>query len=184
MRVVGVDDGAFPSSNREQQHTNLVAVLFQSLQILAARVGRIEVDGRDANRVLEKLLRTIRFDAVMLSGISFGGFNLVDISNLARATRKPVLAILGEKPDNSAVRNALRAHFSDWEERWRMVRAAGRLYSYKPLPKEPKLYYEVKGAPPYVARSIIASTATISRLPEPVRVASILARGLSGLDMD
>lgn len=184
MRIIGIDDGAFPARKRVEQHTLLVAVLFQSLQILAVRIGRIEVDGRDANRVLERLLRTVRFDVVMLSGISFAGFNLVDISNLARATRKPVLAISGEKPDNSAVRNALRAHFIDWEERWRMVRAAGKLYSYKPLPKEPKLYYEVKGAPPSLARHIIASTATISRLPEPIRVARILARGLSGLDMD
>ncbi len=181
MRIIGVDDGAFPARKRIKQRAPLVAVLFQNLRILAVRVGRIEVDGRDANRVLASLLETVRFDIIMLSGISFGGFNLVDIAQLARATGKPVIAISGEKPDNAAVQKALRMHFTDWEERWRIVCAAGQLHSCKPLAKEPKLYFEVKGASPSFARKIIASTAMLSRLPEPIRVARILARGLGAL---
>lgn len=178
---MGVDDGAIPANRKLKQHALLVAVLFQNLQILDLRVGRIQVDGRDANRVLASLLKSLRFDVIFLSGISFAGFNLVDIAQLARTTRKPVIAISGEKPDNMSVLKALRMHFSDWEERWRMVRHAGELYSFKPISKEPELYFEVKGAPPSFARKTIASTAMISRLPEPIRVARILARGVSEL---
>ncbi len=181
LRIVGVDDGAIPAIRRANQYALLVAVLFQGSTISEVRLGRIEVDGRDANRVLDSLLKNLRFDVVMLSGISFGGFNLVDIHQLTRSTRKPVIAISGEKPDNPAVLRALRKHFSDWEERWRIVRNAGRLYAFKPLPQEPKLYFEVNGAAPSCARKAIASAAIISRLPEPIRVAGILARGLSVL---
>jgi endonuclease V-like protein UPF0215 family len=117
----------------------------------------------------------------MLSGISFAGFNVIDIAELAQSTRKPVIAITGSRPDNAAVRRALRKHFIDWQERWRMVKNAGRLYAFKPLPQEPSLYFEVKGASPSFAKKAIDSTATISRLPEPIRVAGILARGLSVL---
>ncbi len=181
LRIVGVDDGAFPARKSVVHHALLAAVLFQNSKILAVRVGRIQVDGNDANRVLTSILESLRFDAVMLSGISFGGFNLVDIAELARSTQKPVIAITGERPDNAAVRRALRKHFRDWEERLRMVRSAGQLYAFKPIPQEPKLYFEVKGASPSFARRAIASTATISRLPEPIRVAGILAKGLSSL---
>ncbi len=181
LRIVGVDDGAFPAHKSIRHHALLAAVLFQNSRILAVRVGRIQVDGNDANRVLKSILESLRFDAVMLSGISFGGFNLVDIAELARSTQKPVIAITGERPDNAAVRRALRRHFRDWEERLRMVRSAGPLYAFKPIPQEPKLYFEVKGASPSFARRAIASTAAISRLPEPIRVAGILARGLSSL---
>lgn len=181
LRIVGVDDGAFPAHKNITHHTVLAAVLFQNSRILAVRVGRIQVDGNDANKVLTSILESLRFDAVMLSGISFGGFNLVDIAELARSTQKPVIAITGERPDNAAVRRALRKHFRDWEERLRKVRSAGPLYAFKPIPQEPKLYFEVKGASPSFARRAIASTATISRLPEPIRVAGILARGLSSL---
>ena len=180
MRVVGVDDGAFPPRRGvgQGQTALLVAVLFRDLTIAALRLGRIAVDGNDANDVLVSMLKGLRFDMVMLSTISFGGFNLVDITDLAGSLRKPVIAISREKPDNAAVSRALRNHFADWQERWQKVKNAGTLYTFKPLPKEPRLYFEVKGAAPAYAKKSIASTATVSRLPEPIRVAGLMARGL------
>jgi hypothetical protein len=148
-------------------------------RIRGVRVGTIEVDGTDARSVLKSLVRTLSYDLVMLSGISFGGFNVIDISRLSSELKKPIIAISGGRPDNRAVRRALKDHFADWETRWRCVRSAGRLYTCKPLKHEPKLYFEVKGATPNYARRIIMRTAVISRLPEPVRVASIIAKGLS-----
>ena len=179
MRIVGVDDGAFRP--HKQQHVLLVGVLFQGLRITSVRTGRIDVDGRDANAKMVELLKAAPYDVAMLSGVSFGGFNVVDISKLARATRRPVIAVSGEKPHNAAVYRALRKHFGDWKERWTAVKNAGALYSCKPLRNEPELFFEVRGTSPAHARTIIASTAAISRLPEPIRVARILARALSGL---
>jgi endonuclease V-like protein UPF0215 family len=181
MRIVGVDDGAFPSYRKAKRHALLVAVVFDNLRLLDVTWGRIEVDGRDANKVLRSLLTRMHFDAVMLSGISFGGFNVVDIASLSKSVRKPVIAVTGERPRNEAVRKALRKHFKDWRHRWSMVRSAGRMHSFTPLRNEPRLYFEVQGATPLLAKEAIASTAVISRLPEPVRVARILARALSGL---
>ena len=180
MRSVGVDDGAFQPSQKSKQRTLLVAVLFDDLRLLSVKVGRIEVDGTDANDVIRSLLRRISCDAVMLSGISFGGFNVVDIDELSKTLRRPVIAVTGERPHNEEVRTALRDHFADWKDRWRMVRSAGRIYSVT-LRNEPRLYFEVQGATCLFAKKAITSTAVISRLPEPVRVARILARGLSGL---
>ena len=51
----------------------------------------------------------------------------------------------------------------------------------RPLKDEPKLYFEVKGATPDFARRVISRTAVISRLPEPIRVARIIVKGLSPL---
>ena len=181
MRIVGVDDGAFASHGKAKGYAPLVAVLFDNLRLLDVTWGRIEVDGRDANIVLRHLLARMRFDAVMLSGISFGGFNVVDIASLSKSVRKPIIAVTGERPRNQAVSRALREHFTDWRARWSIVRSAGRTHSFAPLRSEPRLYFEVRGATPLFAKQAIASTAVISRLPEPVRVARILARGLSGL---
>lgn len=181
LRVVGVDDGAFSSSKEIGERALLLAVLFKGSRVHAVRVGTIEVDGNDAAMVLQVLLRRLRYDLVLLSGISFAGFNLIDISELARKLHKPIIAISREKPNNKAVKLALRGHFKDWKSRWSIVCAAGKLYSCKPLPSEPKLYFEVKGATPEYARRVITRMAFISRLPEPVRVARILAHGLSPL---
>jgi endonuclease V-like protein UPF0215 family len=181
LRVVGVDDGAFSSSKKIGERALLMAVLFKGSRIQAVRIDTIEVDGNDAAPVLQALLKRLRYDLILLSGISFAGFNLIDISKLARKLHKPIIAISREKPNNKAVKLALRGHFKDWKSRWSIVCAAGKLYSCKPLPSEPKLYFEVKGATPEYARHVITGTAFISRLPEPVRVARILAHGLSPL---
>ena len=176
-----MDDGAFPKDRAKSQSTLILAVLLENSRILTVKMGRITVDGTDATRVLRSLVRRMRYDAILLSGISFGGFNLVDIRKLSQATHKPVIAITGERPNNAAVLRALRKHFPDWKERWRMVKSAGRLYSCKPLAKEPQLYFEVRGASATFAKRAISSSAMISRLPEPIRVAGILARGLTPL---
>jgi len=176
-----VDGGAVPKDRSTNQSTLLVAALLQNSRILTVKMGRITVDGMDASRVLTSLLIRLRYDAILLSGISFGGFNLIDLKRLSQATRRPVIAVTGERPSNAAVRSALRKHFADWKERWRIVENAGRLYSCKPLPEEPKLFFEVRGTSSQSAKRIIISSAAISRLPEPVRVAGLLARGLTPL---
>ena len=181
LNVVGVDDGSFPASKTTREHALLIAVLMRRSKIRGLRVGAIEVDGTDARTVLKSLVRALSSDLVMLSGISFAGFNVIDISKLAYELKKPIIAISGDRPDNRAVRKALKDHFADWETRWRCVRSAGKLYTCKPLKDEPKLYFEVKGATPDYARSVIMRTAVISRLPEPIRVARIMAKGLSSL---
>jgi endonuclease V-like protein UPF0215 family len=180
LRIVGVDDGTLPDKRAKQQAL-LAAVLCQNSSISDVRLGLIEVDGRDATRVLVSVLKTLRFDVVMLSGISFAGFNLIDIREVTRITGRPVIAISKDQPHNTTVRRALRKHFADWRERWRIVQNAGPVYAFKPHPKESKLYFEVKGASATFARRAILSSAKISRLPEPIRVAGMVAKGLNPL---
>ena len=177
LRIVGVDDG---SSNRKvRKNALLLVVLFNGVRIEAVRVGKIKLDGNDAAEVLQRLLRKLTYDLVLLSGISFGGFNVIDISKLSRDLHKPIIVIIGEKPNNTAVKAALRDHFEDWKIRWKRVSSAGRLHSCKPLRNEPKLFFEIKGNTPQFARQVIIRTAIVSRLPEPIRIARLLAKGLS-----
>ena len=44
---------------------------------------------------------------IMLNGITFAGFNVVDIKKLNLATKLPVIALTGDKPDLEAIHNAL-----------------------------------------------------------------------------
>ena len=56
---------------------------------------------------------SMAFDAVMLAGVSFAGFNLVDPTLVFEEFSKPVIVISRTKPDNIAVKNALLQHFED-----------------------------------------------------------------------
>ena len=80
LQVIGVEDGGF---SRELsiygfEKTLLVCVLLQGTRIDDFRADMITVDGLDASEKLITILRNLAFDVVILSGISFAGFNLVD----------------------------------------------------------------------------------------------------------
>jgi len=182
LRTVGVDDGGFQSqwpSIRRQGKAVLAAVLLNEYWIDDIHVGEITVDGLDATEVLEKLLNRWEFDAVFLSGVSFAGFNLIDAEAIHKRFGRPVVVVSGDKPDNVAVKKALQKHFTDWEARWKIVRKLGRIYSAAPVVAEPPLYFEAVGLSPRSAKLMIRALAVSSRLPEPIRVARLVARGLT-----
>jgi len=182
LRTVGVDDGGFQSqwsSIRRHGKAILAAVLLNEYWIDDIHVGEITVDGLDATEILANLLNRWEFDAVFLSGVSFAGFNLIDADAIYKKFRRPVIVVSGDKPDNMAVKKALQKHFTDWEARWKIVRKLGRIYSAAPVVAEPPLYFEAVGLSARSAKLMIRALAVSSRLPEPIRVARLIARGLT-----
>ncbi|MEE8355208.1 MAG: DUF99 family protein, partial [Candidatus Bathyarchaeia archaeon] len=91
----------------------------------------------------------------------------------------PIIVYLGVRPDNDAVLAALRKHFPDWERRWEVIEGLGESYSISVFLEDPEIYFEVIGCAPEWAEGILKESARISRIPEPVRVAGLVARGLT-----
>ena len=113
---------------------------------------------------------------VMLNGVTLAGFNIVDIEKLSSATGLPVIALTLEKPDIEAVHKALN-NLPDNDERWRMILAAGEIHEIRCKGK--KLYLEVAGISLFDAQEIIKLSSTNSSFPEPLRVAHLIASGVS-----
>ena len=87
--VVGVEDGSFQKSITPK--ALLAAVLFKGLKIESVRVTKITVDGLDATQKLVKNLRAWTFRAVILGGVSFAGFNVIDPMIVYEEFGKPVI---------------------------------------------------------------------------------------------
>ena len=177
LKIVGIEDGSF---TREMSETLLVAVLMQDGRwIEDVKIEEITIDGLDATATVLQLLKHWNFDAVMLAGVSYAGFNLIDPIKLAESFQKPVIIMSRSKPNNIAVKRALKEHFKDWKARWRVFEGLGPIYKFKPLRNEPSIYLEVVGAEASWAMRIIKSCCFSCKVPEPIRVARIIARGLS-----
>jgi endonuclease V-like protein UPF0215 family len=181
FRVVGVEDGGF--SRKLQgcgiQKALFVCVLLRGKWINDFQADMITVDGLDATEKLTSMLRRLSFDAVMLAGVSFAGFNLVDPTIVFEEFRKPVIVISRTKPNNIAVKNALRRHFEDWRIRWSVFEKLGSVYEVVSMSAEPPVYVEVVGAELDWTSTLIRAASVCCRVPEPVRVARLVARGLS-----
>jgi len=180
FRVVGVEDGGFSKEfpNYTGQ-TLLVCVLLQGSWIDGFQADTITVDGLDASKKLIAMLHHWSFDAVMLAGVSFAGFNLVDPTMVFEEFGKPVVVISRTKPDNVAVKNALLQHFKDWRVRWGIFEKLGSVRQVVSITNEPPLYVEVVGTTLNWATRLIRASATCCRVPEPIRVARLIARGLT-----
>jgi len=97
---------------------------------------------------------------------------------LQRRFRVPVLVVVGSRPDNKAVKRALVKHFPDWKERWEIIRSLGPLRRVRTIRHENPIYYEDFGCTTKIAREILIRWAVVARIPEPLRVAGLVASGL------
>jgi endonuclease V-like protein UPF0215 family len=180
FRIVGVEDGGFSrKQDCDIQKALFVCVLLRGRWINDFQVNMITVDGLDATEKLTSMLRQWSFDVVMLAGVSFAGFNLVDPRVVFEGFSKPVIVISRTKPNNVAVKNALRRHFEDWQVRWSIFEKLGSVYKIVSMPAEPPVYVEVVGAELDWASRVIRASSVCCRVPEPIRVARLVARGLT-----
>jgi endonuclease V-like protein UPF0215 family len=156
----------------------LVAVWFDRLRLDRMRIGVVQVDQLDSTDVILTLLKGTRTDIIFLSGVSFAGFNIVDSKRLHDTLHIPVIIISREEPDNASVKGALKQHFTDWKTRWELIRRLGKIHAFAPKPSEQPLHFESVGIPAAQAKRIIQAYCVTSRVPEPIRVAGITAKGL------
>ncbi|MDW8023781.1 MAG: DUF99 family protein [Nitrososphaerota archaeon] len=177
MQIVGIDDGSFKKEVTKK--ALLAAVLFKGLTIEDIRFTKVKVDGLDATARVAEVLNGWEFDAVMLAGVSFAGFNVVDPTILFDEFRKPLIIISRKKPNNKAVKQALLHHFKDWQIRWEVFQKLGIIYKVNMSAGEFPLYIEIVGGDLHWAKDIIKAMAVSGRVPEPIRVARLIARGLS-----
>ncbi len=177
--IIGIDDGPFkPKRDAKASFAPLVAAWLQGPHLYRLRLGRITVDGLDAAGEALRLLTGSRGIPVLLSGVTFGGFNLIDPHVIQQRCKAPVIIVVGSRPDNRAVKRALVRYFPDWRKRWEIIKSLGPLRRVQTVRDEPPLFYENFGCTPLEARQILSSSAYVSRIPEPVRVAGLLASGL------
>jgi endonuclease V-like protein UPF0215 family len=179
IRVLGIDDGKFVPHTKG--NVIVVGVVFRGGSwIDGVMHAIIEIDGLDATEKLAKMInnsphrRQLRL--IMLNGITFAGFNLVNTKKLNSVTGLPIIALTREKPDIEAIHRALK-NLPNTQERWRIVLDAGEIHEI--ICKGSKLYVELTGISLTDAIKIIELTSTRSCFPEPLRVAHLIASGIT-----
>lgn len=179
MLIVGVEDGSFQKGLT--QKAILVAVLFRGVAIEDIKIVKITVDGLDATKKLIETLDGWKFETLLLAGVSFAGFNLIDPTVINETFGKPVIIVSRKKPNNEAVKYALQKHFDDWRIRWKVFEQLGPVYKVEALRGETPIYIEPVGMSVQKACKILQILSIRSKIPEPLRVARLIAHGLSQL---
>ncbi len=180
LRLLGVEDGSFKAFQRRGgSFTYLVGVVMESNRVLDVKAARIEVDGLDATDRLLEMYSGTDVNAVLLGGITFAGFNVIDPWRVHEALGAPIIIVSKVRPSDDDMLEALKKHFEDWRQRWEPIDRLGTVHECTTFPRESPIFYEVVGCDSEWAEETLKGASLISRIPEPVRVAGIVARGLS-----
>jgi endonuclease V-like protein UPF0215 family len=139
----------------------------------------------------------------MLQGIAVGGFNVVDVHGLSTALRVPVLVVTRRRPDMAAVKQALfsdtpgaRPRVAGAGRKWKLIEDAGTMEllgeSRRALRRDgttkapsgiktqaPRLWIQRVGLSLDQARKLVADTTLHGNIPEPLRLAHLIAGGIT-----
>lgn len=175
FHVLGIDNAPF--DKREPEPVRIVAVLMEGNDLVEGMaVTQFPVDGADATGFLAEWIKSMRWEAalhaVVLGGITLAGLGLVDIEELAARLGLPVLAVTRRATGKSRVGEALIA--ADLADRLPIVQR-----SPPAIRVRPGLHLAFAGTDREHAVALIEATLHKSRMPEPLRLAHLIASALA-----
>ena len=172
--VVGFDDSPFDLEHRgDVRVVGAVCARTRLDGVLATTVRR---DGSNATDRLIEIVESSRFNdhirAILLQGIALAGFNVVDLERLSAALDVPVLVVVRKQPRMQMVKDALLDRTAGGAEKWALIEKHGA------LERCGALWVQRVGLTLAEATELLAATTSHGNIPEPLRLAHIIAGGV------
>ena len=173
--VIGVDDAPF--SRTQRGDVRLVGAVFARTRFDGVVIGSVRRDGSNATSRIAEMIRRSTFaehvQAVVLQGITVAGFNVIDIHELSGRLERPVLVVARRAPDLPAIRRALLDFVPGGARKWKLIERAG------PMEGVGRVFVQRAGLDRTAAARLLRDTTLYGALPEPLRVAHLIAGALS-----
>lgn len=172
-RILGIDDSPFDKFRDKE--VLVIGTFFRGGSSLdGVMTTTAAVDGTDATAKIIRMVKKSKFfpqlQAIMLNGIAVGGFNVIDIQRLHSATGIPVIVIMRNHPEAGRIKGTLAR--IGMKAKVKLVEKAGRIY------KVGNVHVQLAGCSLETARELLKISCTRSHIPEPVRVAHLMAAGI------
>jgi endonuclease V-like protein UPF0215 family len=173
LRAVGIDDAPF--ARRRGARVRLVGAVCADTRFEGLVVGEARRDGWNATDAVARMLAGGKFlpqvHLVLLDGIAFGGFNVVDLERLAALLARPCVAVMRRQPHLPAIERALRL-LPRPERRLDVLRRAGPIY------ESPPFFFQVRGMEAGAAAEALARLTDRGHVPEPLRLAHLIGAAI------
>jgi endonuclease V-like protein UPF0215 family len=172
--VIGFDDAPFAREHRGD--VTVIGAVYAGTRLEGVLSGKVRRDGRNSTRVLVELVRRSRFrahlQAVLLQGIAFAGFNVVDIHALSAVLGVPVIVVVRKRPNMAAIRRALLERVPGGARKLKLIERAG------PMQVVAGVWVQPVGITVDKVGELIRRLAINGKLPEPLRSAHLIAGGV------
>ena len=173
IRLLGIDDAPFDKFRDKK--TLIVGVFCRGGSFIDGVLSEVvTVDGTDSSDKIIKMVKGSKFHpqlkAIMVKGIAVAGFNLLDIKKISRETKMPVIVVMRRLPDRERMAIILKKLRKG--RRAKLMEKAGRIH------KAGSLYIQLAGTTPAKAKEILKISCRHGNIPEPIRVAHLIAGGV------
>ncbi len=173
IRALGIAE----SFRRTDRHSTIAGVVMRSDLVLDGFVfGRALVGGDDATTSLVRMFRRLHredVNVILLSGAVISHYNVVDVDSLAEETGLPVVCLTYR--ESSGMEGSIRERFKDWQTKISLYHKLGERTTLV-LKTGHKVYARLVSMDVDDARRVVDSFTLQGALPEPIRVARLLAR--------
>ena len=172
-RILGIDDGPFDKWHKGK--VVIVGVVYRGGNYPDGVIStHATIDGNDATEQLIKMINKSKFkkqlQSILLKGLAVGGFNVIDVRELSRRTGIPVLVVIRRFPNYKQIFKGL--------EKLKKKKAM-KIIKELPEPKKfGKIWIQPINMTKQTAEELIKLTAIHADIPEPLRVAHIIASGM------
>lgn len=174
VRTIGIDDSPFKKFGKGNNQV-IGAVMKGGTLLEGILATKVSIDGNNSTEKLIELINNSRYRlqlrCILLNGIAVAGFNVVDIEKLNKETKIPVIVVIRKYPDFKKIKQALIK--INKQKKYSLIEKAG------PVEKIGKIYIQRKGISPEMAKEILELTCTRSLIPEPIRLAHLIAGGVA-----
>jgi len=176
LRVIGIDDAPFDKFDPLQKYVLVVGTIFRGGSFMDGMLStHVEKDGEDATLRIVEMINNCKFkpqlQAIFLGGIAVAGFNVINPITLNKETGIPVVVVIRDYPDFKKMFSALEK-----------IGMKNKISIIEKLPKPSKvnkIYIQNIGISRKDCLKLLNITCTHSNIPEPLRVAHLIAAGIS-----
>ena len=166
------------SFKQGQKRSVLAGVVMRSDRVIdGVALGRTAVGGDDATSSILSLLRKFKrndVNLIMVSGAILSLYNIIDVDSLAARSRLPVICLTYK--ETAGIEGSIRRHFPEG--------ADAKVEAYKKLGRRTavtlrtghRVFVRTSGIEKEAVKRVLDSFSLQGSIPEPVRVAKLLAR--------
>ena len=178
IKLIGIDDSPFKFQDKDS--TIIGTIMRADGYLEGVLKQKVSVKKLDATKVCIEMINNTRhksqLKAIMIDGCAVAGFNIVDIFELNKNTNIPVITVTRDKPDFESIKKALKKHFKDWGKRWDIL---SKNEIYKVETRYNPVFITFSGLDFSQAKEIIKISTIRGVIPEPIRVAHLVASGIT-----
>ena len=174
IRIIGIDDSPF--NKFKDKEVLVVGVIMRGgLFVDGVLSTRVDVDGSNATSKIAKMINKCKFkpqlQCIFLNGIAVAGFNVVDVRQLSKETRIPVVVVIRTNPDIAKIKDTLAKIRQ--KNKIKLIEKAGKVIQID------NVFVQLIGIDLEKAKEILRIVCTRSLIPEPLRLAHIIAAGIT-----